>query len=145
MTATHGYDLVIDSLQAVLETDAPDGLDVNQGNYDELNKSHKYLAILDYGGLGDERATFGPGYQRDWQVEVGIAVQFQHARQSHDDLAVVRQHCLDAVGKNPSLGQELLQFRSVVGEKVEGLIGAEHNNWRGEVLTFTIRELEIYT
>ena len=139
-----GYDLVVDSLQAVLETGVPNGVVISQGDYDLFNQSHSGVVVLDYAGLRQVRATLGAGYERSWDIAATIGIVVTHPKQVHDDIAALRQHCLDTVGRDPDLSQELLQIEDVSGNLVPEDIEAGGNNWRMEILTFTVKELKIY-
>ena len=135
---------VLDALQATLETDPLPHMGVSQGDYDTFNESHEYVVVLDYDGLAAERALLAPGNEYNWSILCTLGVQYEHGKQAHDDIARLRQHCLDRVGAHPDLSRELLQVQTVAGQSIPDEIEFGGLNWAAEVLTFTVQELAVY-
>ena len=138
------YKTVVNAMEALIPQGSLPELqpgDVAQGDYDLLNESHKYVVILDFGGLDFERAKFGSGYSDAWDILLTLAVPLTTSKQAHDDMADLRQEILTQIRTNPSLTQETVQINAGRGAELPDVIEWGGNSWLIEELRFVVQEL----
>ncbi len=118
----------------------------DEGNYDLLNGSHKYVVILDYAGMRGERAELGPSWYHWWDVEVTLAVAYRTPTQVHEDLRDLRQEVIDEIGDTPDLdiSSNLYEATVAEGRPLPTTLSVGGIKWQAEILTIRVRELREY-